>query len=552
MTAATTTAADAPPRAGRREWIGLGVLALPTLLVSIDVFVMLLALPSISEALHAGSTQQLWIMDIYSFMLSGFLITMGTLGDRIGRRRLLMIGAAGFGVASIVAAYSTTATMLIVARGALGIAGATLAPSTLALISNMFRDARQRSLAIGLWFACFMGGAVIGPVVGGAMLAHFWWGSVLLIGVPAMVLLLACGRRLLPEFRDTSAGRLDPISVGTSLAAILPIVYGLKELARSGWQPLPLAAVVVGALFGRYFVRRQRRLADPLLDVRLFHNRAFTTALGGMFLGTMLTGAMMLFLTEHLQLVEGMSAQRAGLWVLPSVVAALVTVLVSPLLARKIRPAYLISGGLVVTVCGLLLMTQIGPVYTPVLLAIAWAVSNIGAGPFVSLGTNIVVGSVRPERAGAAAALNETAGEFGFALGIAALGSVGTAVYRARLGATLPDGVPADAARSAHDTLAGATTAAQGLPEQVGAALLHAARVAFTDGLHVAASISAVLILLLAVFVLTGLRGVPPIGAAEQVGSAEQDGSAEHDGEALGERDAASERDNAALPVYGP
>jgi len=514
----TTTNAEivetaAPARAGGREWIGLAVLALPTLLVSIDVFVMLLALPKISEALHAGSTQQLWIMDVYSFLLSGFMITMGTLGDRIGRRKLLMYGAAAFGAASVVAAYSTSATMLIIARGALGIAGATLAPSTLALISNMFRDPRQRSLAIGIWFSCFMGGAVIGPVVGGVMLAHFWWGSVLLIGVPAMVALLALGGAFLPEYRDAKAGRLDPRSVVLSLAAILPTVYGLKELARSGWHPLTVAIVVGGALFAAGFVRRQRRLAEPLLDVRLFANRGFTTALGTMFVGTMLTGAMMLFLTEHLQLVQGLSTVRAGIWILPAVAASLVTVFAAPLLARRIRPAYLIAGGLGVTVIGLLLMTRIGPVSAPVFLAVAWAVSNIGAGPYVSLGTNLVVGSVPPERAGSAAALNETAGEFGFALGIAALGSIGTAVYRSTLGTSMPAGVPADAARAAHDTLAGATAAAPGLPAPVGAALLRAARVAFTDGMHAAAAVSAVLLVVLALVVLAGLRKVPPIDA---------------------------------------
>ena len=513
MTISTTGAASTTERAGRREWIGLAVLALPSLLISIDVFVMLLALPTISEALHAGSTQQLWIMDVYSFMLAGFMITMGTLGDRIGRRRLLMIGAAGFGIASIVAAYSTTAPMLIVARGALGVAGATIAPSTLSLISTMFRDARQRSAAIGIWFSCFMGGAVIGPVVGGALLAHFWWGSVLLLGVPAMVLLLAFGRVFLPEYKAPTAGRLDPVSVLSSLAAILPVVYGLKELARSGWQPVPVAAVVVGALAGVYFVRRQRHLEHPLLDMRLFANRNFSVSLGTMFVGTMLTGALMLFLTEHLQLVEGLSPLRAGLWMLPAVGASVVAVLVSPLLARRVRPAYLISGGLVVSVIGLALMTRIGPSHAPVMLAVAWAVSNIGAAPFVSLGTHLVLGSVPPERAGSAAALNETSGEFGFALGIAALGSVGTAVYRSVLGAHLPAGVPADASRAANDSLAGATSVAPTLPDQVGDALLHAARTAFTDGLHAAATISAVLLLGLAICVVTMLRRIPPIGA---------------------------------------
>ena len=212
-------------RAGRKAWIGLAVLALPTLLVSIDVFVMLLALPRLSEALHATSTQQLWALDIYGFMVAGLLVTMGSLGDRIGRRKLLLIGAAAFGVASMLTAFSNSATMVIAARALLGIAGATLAPSTLALISNMFRNPAQRATAIGIWAGCFVVGAIIGPILGGVMLEHFWWGSVFLIGVPAMTLLLVVGPVILPEYRDPQAARLDLLSVVLSLATILPTIH---------------------------------------------------------------------------------------------------------------------------------------------------------------------------------------------------------------------------------------------------------------------------------------------------------------------------------------
>ncbi len=215
--------------AGRREWIGLAVLALPTLLASLDMSVLFLALPHLSADLGANSSQQLWILDIYGFMLAGFLVTMGTLGDRIGRRRLLMFGATAFGLASIVAAWSTSAEMLILARAALGIAGATLMPSTLALIRNMFHDARQRGVAIAVWMSCFMVGTAIGPLIGGVMLSMFWWGSVFLLAVPVMVILLVAAPTLLPEYRDAAAGRVDLTSVVLSLAAILPVIYGLKE-----------------------------------------------------------------------------------------------------------------------------------------------------------------------------------------------------------------------------------------------------------------------------------------------------------------------------------
>jgi len=243
------------PRVGRREWIGLAVLALPTLLLSLDLSVLYLALPHLSADLGAGSVQQLWIVDIYGFMIAGFLVTMGTLGDRIGRK-LLMIGASAFGAASVAAAFSTSAEMLIATRAVLGLAGAALMPSTLALISNMFTDPGQRATAMGVWASCFAAGTAIGPIIGGVLLGFFWWGSVFLLGVPVMVVLLVTGPVLLPEYRDPGAGRLDLIGVALSLAAILSVIYGLKELAKDGIETLPIVAIVAGAAFGVVFLVR--------------------------------------------------------------------------------------------------------------------------------------------------------------------------------------------------------------------------------------------------------------------------------------------------------
>ncbi len=512
---ATTGTAEAGARAGRREWIGLAVLALPTLLVSIDVFVMLLALPHIGEALGASSTQTLWIMDIYGFMIAGFLVTMGTLGDRIGRRRLLLLGAAAFGAASVLAAYSTSPEMLIGARAVLGIAGATLAPSTMALISNMFRDPKQRAMAIGVWLVCFMSGAAIGPLAGGAMLEHFWWGSVFLLGVPAMVMLLVAGPVLLPEYRVPGAGRIDLTSVVLSLAAILPIIYGLKELARAGWHAVPVATAVAGFAVGIVFVRRQRRLADPMLDLRLFRNPSFSAALGGMLACTLLAGAIMVFITQYYQLVQGLSPLHAGLWMLPTVAAMTVSCQASPLLARRFRPAALIGAGLMISVAGLLLIALADATSGMPAVVTGFALINLGAGPLVVLGTDLVVGSAPPEKAGSAAAMNETAGEFGFAFGIAALGSIGTAVYRAQFADHTPGGVPADALRAAHDSLTGAVTAAQQLPAHVAGTLLSPAQEAFTTGMHVVAAVSAVLLAGVAILTATLLRHVRPIGAVQ-------------------------------------
>jgi len=506
----------APATAGRREWLGLAVLALPTLLVSLDTFVMLLAVPHMASALGASAGEQLWIMDGYGFMVAGFMITMGTLGDRIGRRRLLLAGATAFGVISLFAAYAPNAELLILARALLGVAGAAIAPSTLSLITTMFRDQAQRTTAIGLWAGCFTVGAVVGPVVGGVLLEHFWWGSVFLLGVPAMVLLLATGRRLLPEYRDPDAGRIDVPSVLLSLGAILPVIHGLKQLAAHGPDTTRLGFVAAGLAVGVVFVRRQRRLASPLLDLRLFGNRTFAVTLGSMLAFTMLCGGIMVFVAQYFQLVGGLSPLHAGLALVPGMVASIIGFQVTPVLARRVRPAVLLGVGVAGTAAGILAMTQADSAAG---VAVAFAVSSIGSGPLVTLGTGIVVGSVPEQRAGSAAALSQTANEFGYALGIAVLGSIVTAAYRA--------GLPDDAPAAAGDNLSAATRTAATLGPDAGAALLSAARDAFTTAVHTAAGITAFVVAGIAVLLAVTLRALPATGAAvdgERSNEAEQPG----------------------------
>ncbi len=472
MTATISAPAPAGPaegaRAGRREWIGLAVLALPTLLVSLDVFVLILALPKLAVSLHADGTQQLWIMDTYGFMVAGFMVTMGTLGDRIGRRKLLLIGATAFGAASVVAAFSTSAAMLIAARAALGIAGATLAPSTLSLIGTMFTNPRQRAEAIGIWAGCFTVGAIVGPMVGGFLLEHFWWGSVFLLGVPAMVLLLVIGPKLLPEYRDETAGRLDLPSVALSLAAILPAVYGVKELARDGLHPGPVLALGVGLIIGYVFVKRQRTLADPLVDFSLFAAKAFRTTLGGMLLFSMLGGTTMLFVAQFFQLALHLSPVGAALGLLPGMAASTVSFLAAPVLARRIRPGALIASGVALAAAGMAILALVDPAAGPVWPSLGFAVTSLGVGPMVALGTDLVVGSVPPRKAGAAASLAQTVNEFGYSFGLATVGTLGNAVVRAH-----------------------------GLP----------------DGLHVVAGLAAVAFAVLVWFVARHLRSVRPLAA---------------------------------------
>ena len=499
---APDSSAGTATRATRREWIGLAVLALPTLLLSLDISVLYLALPHLARDLGATGTEQLWILDIYSFMLAGFLVTMGTLGDRIGRRRLLLIGAGAFGVASILAAYSSTPEMLIASRALLGVAGATLMPSTMALIRNMFRNPNEMGLALGVWFACFMGGMALGPLVGGALLEHFWWGSAFLLGVPFMVLLLVIGPILLPEHRDRNAGRLDLASVGLSLAAVLPAIYGLKSLARNGFSVAAVVAVMAGLVFGAAFVGRQRRLDSPLLDLRLFADRTFSTALAIMSLGGIVMAGATLMSTVYLQVVLGLSPLRAGLWMVPVNVSLIVGSLTGPLLARRFRVASLIAAGLAVAGVGLLLQTQVAG--GTGLLVTGLSLASFGISLPMALTMNVILGAAPPEKAGSAASMSETGGEFGVAVGVAALGSLGTLVYRGRLSDTMPAGVP----DTARESLTAAVTTAAQLPARLGGQLLDAARAAFTSGLTTVAAVGAVIFIGLAVASAILLRRV--------------------------------------------
>lgn len=493
---------DTTPSAGRREWIGLAVLALPTLLLSLDMSVLHLAVPHLAADLRPSSTELLWIIDSYGFMIAGFLVTMGTLGDRIGRRKLLMFGGAGFGIASIAAAFAPTPTTLIAARALLGIAGATLMPSTLALISNMFQDARQRGTAIAVWMSCFMGGMVIGPVVGGVLLENFWWGSVFLMGVPVMALLLAVAPALLPEYRDANAGRLDLISVGLSLATILPIVYALKEIAKHGPQVLSLLALVVGLALGVVFARRQRQIADPMLDLRLFRVRAFSAALGITLVGAITMGGVFMLVSQYLQLVAGLTALEAGVLLVPQAGAVVVGSLIAPRLTKRFRPEYVLGFGMLLAAAGILLFTLADVANGTALVAIGMAVASFGMGPQGVLCTEMVVGSVPSQKAGAASAMSETSGEFGIAMGIALFGSLATAVYRNVV--AIPPEVPSGIAAEAWDGMAGAMSAAGRLADQ--ASVLAPAREAFTSGLQAVSVVGATFVVLFAVIGMVVLR----------------------------------------------
>jgi MFS transporter, DHA2 family, multidrug resistance protein len=520
VTNALDPATQAPPRAGRREWIGLAVLALACLLYVMDLTVLHLAVPAISEDLQPSSAQLLWIIDIYGFMVAGFLVTMGTLGDRIGRRKLLLIGAAAFGAVSILAAFSTSAEMLIASRALLGIAGATLAPSTLSLIFAMFQDPGQRTRAVAVWISAFSAGGAIGPVLGGIMLEHFWWGSVFLLALPVMALLLILGPIVLPEYKDPDAGRLDLWSAGMSLVAILSVIFGLKQIAQDGIGPMPVATIILGLVVGALFVRRQFTLADPMIDLRLFRIPAFSAALAVNVLAIFVAVGYFLFVAQYLQLVIGLTPLAAGLLSVPSAIGFIIGSNLAPRIIRTVRPAYLMAASLAIAAAGLAVLTQVGGSDGLAVVVLASIVISLGLAPVFGLTTELIVGSAPPERAGAASGISETGAELGGALGISILGSIGVAIYRGDVARALPSDIPAAAAEAARDTLGAALGVAAELPATIGATVVTVARDAFVQGMQVAAAISAVVAVGVAILTLVALRDVE-MGAEEADGESQ-------------------------------
>ncbi|HXB47099.1 MAG TPA: MFS transporter [Streptosporangiaceae bacterium] len=495
-------------KAGRREWTGLAVLLLPLLLVSMDVSVLYFAVPFISRDLQPSSTQQLWIFDIYGFVLAGLLITMGSLGDRIGRRRLLLIGAFCFSLASLGAAYSHSASELIAARAVQGVAGATLMPSTLALIRNMFHDEKQRRTAIAIWTSATMSGIALGPVLSGFLLDHFWWGSVFLINVPFMILLLGLGPALVPEFRAPQAGRFDFISAALSLAAVLPVIYGMQEISANGAQPANIAAIIAGVAVGAAFVLRQARSRVPMIELALFRSRGFTGAVALNLVSMFAIVGFAIFATQYLQSVRGMSPFTAALWSMVPMAGTLTAVPLSQLLVKRVDRGYIAAGGLLVAAAGFALLARAQANSGLWFVLLGASIYAGGVLTAVTVGNELIMGAVTPARAGAASAVVETSSEFGGALGMAMLGSIGVAVYRSDLTHTAPAGLPSAAMNASRSTLGGALSVAEHLPAQLGAQLVSAARAAFTHGLNAAALGAALAMFVAAVLSARFFRGI--------------------------------------------
>ena len=492
-------------RVSWRGWVALAILMLPVLLVSVDNTVLTFALPDIAISLQPSAIEQLWIIDAYSLVLAALLVTMGTLGDRFGRRRLLLIGAIGFTVVSALAAFAPSAGWLIAARALMAIFGAMLMPSTLSLIRTIFTDAVQRRLAIAIWAAGFSAGAALGPIVGGFLLEHFSWGSVFLMAVPVMIPLLILAPFLVPETRDPNPGRIDPISIALSIATMVPVVYGIKEFAVEGLlSPAPVL-FVAGLGFGWLFVRRQLRADVPMLDMKLFQTPRFTGAILVNMLSVFALVGFLYFVSQHLQLILGLSPMSAGFALVPGLVVMIVAGLVVVPIAQRVAPRIIVPVALLFSIAGFVLSALASQEGALLTLVIAFVLLGVGIGMAETVSNDLILASAPPAKAGAASAVSETAYELGAVLGTAVLGGLLTALYRTNL--VIPDGVGQSAADAARETLAGAMVTADEIGGAAGDQLRLAAAHAFDSGVLTTGLIGAGLVVIAAVIAATTLGG---------------------------------------------
>lgn len=489
-----------------RRWLALALLMLAVLLVSIDNNILTFALPAISASLHSSGTEMLWMIDVYPLILAGFLVPMGNLGDRIGRRRVLLIGAVGFGIISVAAAYSPTSEVLILLRALQAVFGSMLMPATLSLIRNIFVDARERTAAVAVYASMFAAGAALGPMVGGWLLEHFSWGSVFLVSVPILLPLLAFSHLLLPESRDPEPGPMDPLSILLILGTLLPVTFGIKAASTGEPWYVPVVSIALGTGLGIVFVRRQLHRPKPLLDVRLFTRKAFSAPLVVNLLSLFSLVGFMYFLSQHLQLVAGMAPAQAANFMLPGLIVMFAAGLIVVPFTHRFGRVPLMVGGVLVNAAAYGLLAAMGHTGDLWVVMASFVLLGLGVGFSETISNDLALSAVPATKAGAASAISETAYEVGSVLGTAVLGGLLNAFYSAHLRGV--GGLSAAQDETARGTLAGAHDVAASLGSADADRLLTAAGHAFDSGVGLTAAIAAVLSLGVALGVGRLLRGV--------------------------------------------
>lgn len=504
----------------RRRWLILPVLCLSLFLVVVDNTIVNVALPTLARELDATTSQLQWIVDAYALVFAGLLLAAGSLGDRFGRRSSLQLGLVLFALTSIGAAFATTAGQLIWARAAMGIGAAFVFPATLAILTNVFTDPVERAKAIGIWAGVSGLAVALGPLSGGWLLRHFWWGSIFFVNVPIVVLALAAGWVLVPDSRDSNAGRFDRVGFLTSIAAIVALIYTVIEAPHRGWSsPLTIAGFVAAAVLLVGFVTWERRTHEPLLDVRVFANARFSAASVAVTVSFFALFGFIFLVTQYFQFVRGYDTFAAGVHTLPFAAAAMVTAPTSARLALRFGTKLVVSAGLVSMAAGFWVasLTEADSSYWGVVVP-AMVLMASGLGLVGAPATESIMGALPPERAGVGSAVNDTTRELGGTLGVAVVGSVFSSVYGPRLAdgfAQLP-GIPAEAVAAAKQSVVAALMVAERAPEAARPTLVAIARDAFMDGMATGSRVAAVACALGAVAALRFLPARADVAPLEQ------------------------------------
>ena len=490
-----------------KRWAALGVLMLPVLLVSIDNTVLAFAVPAIAKALSPSSAEQLWIVDAYPLVLSALLVPMGAIGDRIGRRKLLLIGSTGFAAISALAAFAPSALMLVVARALLGIFGAMLMPATLSIIRNIFVDATERRIAIAVWASGFSAGAALGPIVGGFLLEHFDWGSVFLLAVPILIPLLILAPIMVPESKDPHPSPVDPLSILLIMTGMTGITFGLTHTSETGFDAVAISTILCFiVLFVLRQLNREKNDIQPMLDVRLFRNTVFTGAITANLISMMVDVGFIYFASQHLQLVSGLPPMYAGMLLIPGTLATIIAGLVIARVAVHFHPAQVVSFGLALNAAAFAVLAFLGA-HSDVVIILIFIVLGTGIGIAQTISNDLMLSSVPPRKAGAASAISETSYETGAVLGTVIIGGMLTAVYRANV--VIPAGLDESLADHAHETLGGAVAVASHVGGEQANQLLSSAFAAFDSGVVVSSAFSAVLMGVMAVISYLMIRKAP-------------------------------------------